>query len=85
MSNLEEDLVWEEAIMHVFGSHHPKEVSLKTLYFEVSKYRKLAESDFETTKYGEERYRHVLRAVLNQLVRKGWVERIRRGIYMMKD
>jgi len=75
---------WEEAVMNVLGSHYPDEVSLKTIYFEVQEYRKLAESDLEITKYGEPRYKHVVRATLTKLVEKGWVERARRGFYVLK-
>ena len=78
-------LAWDEAVLHVLGDHHPNEVSLVTIYFEVGKYRKLLEKDYEITKYGEQRYKHVVRATLNQLVKAGLVERLRRGTYALRD
>ncbi|MFQ6085971.1 MAG: hypothetical protein ACE5OY_06890 [Candidatus Bathyarchaeia archaeon] len=78
-------LTWDEAVLHVLGSYYPHEVSLKTIYFEVDKYRKLAEKDFEVTKYDEPRYKRIVRATLNQLIKEDLVERIRRGVYILRE
>ena len=82
---MEEDLIWHEAVLHVLGDHHPNEVSLQTVCLEVQKYRKLTEEDFSITKYGEPRYQHAVRAILTQLVKKGWVKRLRRGVYVLSE
>jgi len=50
----------------------------------VGKYRKLKEYELEYTKWGESRCQHVVRATLNQLLKNGWVERIRRGVYVLR-
>jgi predicted transcriptional regulator of viral defense system len=79
------NLTWDEAVLHVLGNHHPHEVSLQTIYFEVRKYRKLTEEDSEVTKYGEPRYQHIVRATLTSLAKGGFVERIRRGMYVLRE
>jgi len=79
------NLAWDEAVLHVLGAYYPREVSLQTIYFEVKKYKKLTRKDYEITNYDEPRYKHVVRAILNQLVKKGWVERVRRGVYIMRE
>jgi len=76
------DLDWDEAVLHVLGDHYPHEVSLQTVYLEVQKYRKLTEEDSSITKYGEPRYQHIVRATVSQMVKEGWVERLRRGGYV---
>jgi len=36
------DLAWHSAVLRVLKSHHPHETSLKDIYLEVGKYRKLS-------------------------------------------
>ena len=79
------DLEWEEAVLQVLRNHRPDAVSLQVVYFEVDKYKKIREWHLETTKYGEPRYKHIVRATVNNLNRKGLVERIRRGMYILKE
>ena len=79
------DLAWDKAVLHVLGSHYPREVDLQTIYFEIGKYRKLNEFDLENTKHGETRYKHIVRATINQLLKKGMIERIRKGTYVLKE
>ena len=79
------DLIWEEAVLHVLGSHYPSKVSLQTIYFDVGKFRKLTENNFEINKYGQIRYQHTVRAILNILVKEGMAERIGRGVYVLKE
>lgn len=79
------DLDWEEAVLHVLGDHYPNDVSLGVIYFEVSKYRKLSEWHYEDIGYDEPRYKQIVRGTLSQLVKKGMAERIRRGVYVLKD
>lgn len=81
----EMNLAWDEAVLHVLGTHHPHEVSLQTIYFEVSEYRKFSEWHHEDIGYDEPRYKQIVRATLSQLVRKGLVERLRRGVYALKE
>lgn len=68
-------MTWDEAVLNVLGEHHPDVVSLQTIYFEVRKYRKLGEEDLKTTRWGEPRYQHIVRAILHVLVKGGSVER----------
>jgi len=79
------NLDWEEAVLHVLGDHYPNEVSLQVVYFEVSKYRKLSEWHFEDIGYGEPRYQQIVRATLSQLAKKGMVESLRRGVYVLRE
>ena len=79
------DLTWDEAVLHVLGSHYPREVDLQTIYFEIGKYRKLNEFDLEITKYGEPRWNHIVRSIIQSLLKKGMIERIRRGAYVLKE
>jgi len=79
------DLTWKEAVLHVLGDHYPSEVSLQTIYFEVRKYRKLGEGDLEINRWGEPRYQHTIRHTMYALVKGGSVERIRRGIYVLRE
>jgi len=81
----EAGLTWEEAVLRVLRRFHPREVELQTVYFEVGRHRRLSGQDLQITRYGEERYHHVVRATLNQLVKAGRLERIRRGVYALPE
>lgn len=78
-----QNLIWEEAILHVLGDHYPKAVSLRDIYSEVKEFRKLAEKDFEITKYNELRYRHVTRAILSKLIKEKTIKRVKRAVYVL--
>lgn len=79
------NLTLDEAILHVLGSHYPHEVDLQTIYFEIGKYKKLNEFDLEIIPYGEPRYHDTVRATINPLLKRGMIERIRRGVYVLKE
>ncbi len=79
------DLAWDKAVLHVLGSHYPREVDLQTIYFEIGKYRKLNEFVLENNNYGETRYKHIVRARITELFKRGMIERIRKGVYVLKD
>jgi len=81
------NLTWKEAVLHVLRDHYPNEVSVQTIYHEVDKYRKLNdyyEYYFELTKWNEPRYQHIVGETLEYLKKKGLVENIRRGIYVLR-
>jgi predicted transcriptional regulator of viral defense system len=79
------DLTWDKVVLHVLGDHYPHEVDLQTIYFEVDKYKKLTKEHLENTKYGEPHYKHIMRATLNELNKRGKVKRVRRGVYVLKE
>lgn len=76
---------WDEAVMSVMGSHYPHEVDLETIYAEVGRHRELTDWDLQETEWGELRYENTVRKTLCDLVKKGMAERIRRGVYVLKD
>lgn len=82
---MEKDLTWEEAILNVLRNHYPNAVTLQTIYSEVKQFKKLTEYHFEITKYSELRYHHHVRAYIENLVKKGKIERIVRGMYVLKE
>jgi predicted transcriptional regulator of viral defense system len=79
------DLTWSEAVLHVLGAHYPDKVSLSVIYYEVHKYRKLTEWHQEDIGYREPRYQQIVRATLSWLVKEGHVERLHRGVYVLRE
>ena len=79
------DLTWDEAVLHVLGGHYPDKVANSVIYYEVYKYRKLTEWDQEDIGYNEPRYHQIVRATLSHLKKRGLVEHLRKGIYVLKE
>lgn len=79
------DLTWDEAVLHVLGDHYPNEAALSAIYYEVYKYRRLTGWHQEDIGYNEPRYHQIVRATLSQLGKRGHVERLRRGVYALKE
>lgn len=59
----EDDLGWDDSVLRVLAGHYREEVSLGVIYFEVSKYRKLSEWDYENIGYDEPRYQQIVRSI----------------------
>ena len=74
---------WESAIVKVFESKKLQQASVQDIYSKIGKYRKLGSLELEYTEWNEPRYQHIVRATLNQLHKKGLIERIRRGVYVL--
>ena len=78
-------ITWEEIVLRILGDHYPREVDLQTIYAEVGKHTELTNRDLEETEWGELRYENTARRTMADLVRKGMAERIRRGVYALKE
>lgn len=77
-------LTWSEAILMIFKNNKDRVASVQDIYLEIGKYRTLDERELEYTKWDEPRYHHIVRATLNILYNDGVIDRIRRGVYILK-
>jgi hypothetical protein len=85
------DIPYPKAILTILKSHYPDAIPLEIIYTEMPQYRRLSEHDKEpwVDRFGrkfQQNFKHTIRSVLAQLVKKGKAEKdVKRGYYRSRD
>lgn len=73
----------EQALIKVFKNNPNRQFSLEEIRFEFQNYYNLSDYQKEDDlKYPQPRWHHEIRSILNKLVKRGIVKRLRRNCYI---
>ena len=75
-------ITMEQALINVFRNKPNKDFTMEDIRFEFQKYYKLSDYQKEINhRYPQTRWHHEIRSIINKLVKRGIVEKIKRNCY----